>query len=485
MKTAILSLGRNSLIYGIGSVVIKFVNLVTLPLFTIYLTPSDYGVLAMLAMLSMVIEPIGSLGLSAAMGPKYFESECRTNKSRVVWSTFTITIITASAVITLAWLYPELLAKLVMLDPKYSDLVSLSLTSCGITIVTTSLISQVQFEKKVYVFVTFTLIAAISAIATSVYLVIFQKMGVIGMVYGQLVSNSLSLILFFVFALRYSRFALSLDLIFALLKKGVPLVPSFAFIFVLMHSNKYFLEFYHGLNAVGIYSVGYSLGMTVSLVTSGFVTAWYPFYMSYMTKQEEAKPVFKKIFSYYTILLGTLVLVYFILATPVVTTITHENFHEAQIVVGFVAMTLYLGGIYSLMVPAIYFKEEISVQSLIQGIAVIIFLPISAVIIKYLGILGAAISISLGHFVMAVLTHFWNRYRGSDYLQIDYDWKILKIFFVYFAVIVLIFEFINFDNFFNNLIFSVIGIVITIYAMLAILKKSDLPLFPLSNWIDS
>ena len=81
MKTAILSLGRNSLIYGIGSVVIKFVNLVTLPLFTIYLTPSDYGVLAMLAMLSMVIEPIGSLGLSAAMGPKYFESDCKTNKS--------------------------------------------------------------------------------------------------------------------------------------------------------------------------------------------------------------------------------------------------------------------------------------------------------------------------------------------------------------------------------------------------------------------
>ena len=45
MKQQILSLGKDSLIYGVGSVIIRFTGLLLLPLFTAYLSPEEFGVL--------------------------------------------------------------------------------------------------------------------------------------------------------------------------------------------------------------------------------------------------------------------------------------------------------------------------------------------------------------------------------------------------------------------------------------------------------
>ena len=50
-----------------------FVGLIMLPLFTSYLSPTEFGILAMLALLTMVVQPIFSLGLTVAMGANYFE----------------------------------------------------------------------------------------------------------------------------------------------------------------------------------------------------------------------------------------------------------------------------------------------------------------------------------------------------------------------------------------------------------------------------
>ena len=41
-------LGRNTLVYGIATVLSRLVSFVMLPIYTRYLTPADYGLLAIL-----------------------------------------------------------------------------------------------------------------------------------------------------------------------------------------------------------------------------------------------------------------------------------------------------------------------------------------------------------------------------------------------------------------------------------------------------
>lgn len=434
VKQQILSLGKDSVIYGMGSVITRFIGLFTLPLFTAYLKPEEYGVLAMLALLTMVAQPVFSLGLSAAMGPSYFEHDNHLNKSEVVWSVFFINIISAILLAAIAWLFPEMLGLLVRLPAEYAPLVGLTLTGCALTILVTSFTQRVQFEKQAKLYTAATLATALVAIFVSVIMVVLMGWGVKGMVIGQLAGNLVTFLVFLIIGIKTTQPAISFVRVRELLRLGLPLVPSFAFLFILMNANKYILEWHAGLSAVGVYSVGFGIGTAISIVTGGIATAWYPFFMSYMTRPSEARVIFGRIFTYYIFGVGLTSLWFFLIAKPTTLLLTQEAFHGSYIVVGFVALAYFAQTIFNFFLPGIYFQKQIRYVSIVQGLAALISLPINFLLITNFGVLGAAIGLAAGNFLMAGMMYGWNFLNRDRYPIVTYEWG--RVFaFALFAVV--------------------------------------------------
>lgn len=422
MKQQILSLGKDSLIYGVGSVVTRFIGLITLPLFTAYLTPDEYGVLAMLALLTMVIQPIFSLGLGASMGPCYFERDDNQNKSTVVWTTLLIHTLSSSFLIVIGWTYPALIAKLVRLSSEHYLLIGLSLTGCAFTIMATAITARVQFEKQAKLYVVVTLITALTAILVSILTVVYLGWGVKGMVIGQLSGNAITLLAFLFIALRNTKPVMSSIMAKELIRHGFPLIPSFVFIFVIMHFNKYILEWRLGLDAVGVYSVGFNLGMTMSIITGGIATAWFPFFLKYINRQSEANEIFSRIFTYYIFGIGLLSLFYFIFAKLVVVTLTQEAYHSAYHLIGFVAIANFSQTLFGFFLPGLYFNKEVKYVSIVQGVAALFSLPLNYYLIIEIGVLGAAIGLAISNTLMAALMYGWNIVNKSRYPCVSYEW---------------------------------------------------------------
>lgn len=428
MNQQILNLGKDSLIYGVGSVVTRFIGLITLPLFTTYLTPEEYGVLAMLAILTMVAQPLFSLGLSAAMGPSYFGSDSPLNKSKAVWTVFTINIVSATTLVAVAWLFPEILGRLVRLPADYSLLISLSLTGCALTILATSFVQRVQFEKQAKLYVTATIATALTAILVSIFTVVVWDWGVKGMIFGQLAGNAVTFLAFFLIGFKQTKPSISIIMAKELLRLGFPLIPGFAFLFILMHGNKYILEQQVGLGALGTYSIGFNLGMAISIVTGGIATAWYPFFMSYLERQSEIEVIFGRIFTYYVFGAGLLTVLFFLTAKPAVYFLAQERFHDAYVVVGFVALANFLQTLFYFFLPALYFKSEVKYVSLVQGLAALLSLPINYLLIVNMGLIGAGIGLAAGNFLMAALMYGWNYLNSGRYPVIKYEWARVFLF---------------------------------------------------------
>ncbi len=422
------------MIYGVGSVITRFIGLFTLPFFTTYLKPEEYGVLAMLALLTMLAQPVFSLGLSAALGPSYFERDDSLNKSKVVWSVFAINIVSSTLLVTAAWLIPVTLGQLVRLPSEYAPLVGLTLTGCALTILVTSFTQQVQFEKQAKFYVAATLASALTAILVSVTTVIFLGLGVKGIVIGQLAGNTVTFLAFLLIGLKATKPAASYTIAKELLRQGLPLVPSFAFLFVLMHANKYILEWHAGLDAVGIYSIGFNFGMVISIVTGSIATAWYPFFMSYINRQQDARLIFGRIFTYYVFGVGLICLLIYLVAKPSVMLLTQEVFHDAYIVVGLVAMANFAHTVFNFFLPGIYFQKELKYVSIMQGLSALISLPVNYYLIASLGLLGAGIGLAVNNLLMAGLMYGWNYLNRARYLIVAYEWG--RIF--YFVVLALL-----------------------------------------------
>src|SRR2546430_17645172 len=79
---------RHSAIYGLGSIVARVLGVLLLPLYTRYLSPSDYGLIETLVALSAVLTALVAQGMKSAFFRFYFDSAEPTRRHLVVRTAF-------------------------------------------------------------------------------------------------------------------------------------------------------------------------------------------------------------------------------------------------------------------------------------------------------------------------------------------------------------------------------------------------------------
>jgi O-antigen/teichoic acid export membrane protein len=420
MKQQVARLAKNTLLYGAGRALNRFGDLLLLPVLTTFLTPADYGVISILEVIAFIVIPVFSVGFGAAMGVCYFEGKSEERKGATIWTTFGLLAISTFVLAVLGIAFAKPISLAAFQTPEYHHLVSVFLLSTCLNILAIPFGLYLQFEDRAKLYVALTSFSMLASVSASIVMVVILGRGARGLVEGGLFARAVSLLLFALPVLRKIGPQFSYELGRELLRLGIPLVPSFAFVFVIQQSNKYFLQWFDGLESVGVYTVGFNLGLAMGLAVSAFTTAWYPFYMSFMDKQKEAQRLFVRFTTLYVLGFGTLALFFCITAKPVVMILTQPAFYDAHKIVGMSALAQFVMGVQSLLLPGMYFAKEPQYQSLVQGVAAIAAVAFNLLLIPSMGLLGAGLSLVLGSLALVVLLQLWNRRRG--YLEFEYEW---------------------------------------------------------------
>src|SRR5881396_4414199 len=79
---------RHSAIYGLGSIVARVLGVLLLPLYTRYLSPSDYGLIETLVALSAVLTALVAQGMKSAFFRFYFDSAAPERRLIVIRTAF-------------------------------------------------------------------------------------------------------------------------------------------------------------------------------------------------------------------------------------------------------------------------------------------------------------------------------------------------------------------------------------------------------------
>ena len=83
MKIGSKSLVKDSSIYLFTSLAVSFVNFITLPIYTRYLLPQEYAIVALFLMFGQVSVGLVSLGLQSASYRYYFKFKDDLNKYKI------------------------------------------------------------------------------------------------------------------------------------------------------------------------------------------------------------------------------------------------------------------------------------------------------------------------------------------------------------------------------------------------------------------
>ncbi|TMU55052.1 oligosaccharide flippase family protein [Flagellimonas algicola] len=156
-------------------------------------------------------------------------------------------------------------------------------------------------------------------------------------------------------------------------------------------SDRFFILFMLGLSDVGIYSVGYQVGMVMSLLQNSFNQAWVPYFYQILKKdqiQDKIKIV-KITYVYFIFIL--IVALLFYLTTPFIYRVfIGKEFESGISVVLWILLGYAVLGMYKMMVNYLFYLKKTKIIAFCTVFTVMINLILNYVLITNNGIVGAA-----------------------------------------------------------------------------------------------
>jgi O-antigen/teichoic acid export membrane protein len=298
-------LARHSIVYGLGNVAVSLVALVLTPLYTRYLTPQEFGAYALTltayALLSMIVD----CGLTNSIARYYFDETKAPDPAvmagyrRRLLSTAMITTGGVSIAIGIAaYGTAAQLAGQVLRDPSFTPLLQIMGVTLFFRGLTTAPLIYLRVTEQSTLYSILTLLQVTLFLGLNVVLVTLLRMGVIGVLYSQLLSTAVYSILLILGIRKDLAMTVDFSIVKELFRFGLPFVPVLLLRWVLDFSDRYLLAIYAPTSEVGIYAIGYRFGQSILLLVTAFSLAWAPVRFQFLTS-DEPKVLYGRILTLY------------------------------------------------------------------------------------------------------------------------------------------------------------------------------------------
>jgi len=468
MHEKFVQLYKNSIVYIVGNILSRLTGLILIPIYTRIFSPEDYGILDIVIISTMVITTLGTMGLDTALGVFYFQTKSEEKRKVITFSNFVFLMSVIILMCGTAIFFSRQIATIIFGNAEYARYLAIAITTIPFTTITLFCANIFKRRFKPTKYFQIVLGNSILGALTSIYLVVFQKMGLMGVLYGTLISA----MFFSVISLYLNRKSfgqtLSLEKIKKMLKIGLPLAPSGLAIWIMDSSGRYFLANMKTMEDVGLYSVGLKFASLFLLVVVSFRLAYDPFRLS-VSKSNHAKSIYLKALTYYLFVTFFIAVVFSIFSKEIIGIFVPSEYINSYKVVGPLVISFIIYGLYPIVGIGLVLKEKTKyiAYAFIIGAAVSILLNL--LLIPALGTLGAALSVMLTYFSAVCLIYFWNQ----KYYYIDFEIKKNLKIFCFLIIVVTMGSLINFDLTIFDILFKSILIIFFVIVQFFTLELSE------------
>ncbi|KKQ18774.1 MAG: Polysaccharide biosynthesis protein [Berkelbacteria bacterium GW2011_GWA1_36_9] len=461
--------------YGLGDIATKLITVLILPIFARYLTPADFGVASILIVSTILVSGLADLGLSVSTYRFYYEGKDQ-NKFRLIstvqiFSTL-ITIIIAFVVI----FFSQSLSQIFFKTSDYNYIIILAFLSIPLNNLTVAQINRLKLENKAKVCANIQITKALTDIIFKVILIIFLKHGINGLFEGQIINATIYAIIFIIYSLRITGFGFSYTLLKKMLRFGLPFAFSPIFFWILNWADRLILGRMTNMTEVGLYTLGYTVGMAVMLPVGAFTTAWPTFYMS-VIKEPKAKKFFSLVLTYFSLIIGYFALLIIILSPDYFYFLTPVQFHSAYTIVPMVAFSYIFLGHYSIMITGTYLKRKTFYIFITEVLAIIINLGLLFLLVPRFGRIGAAWATLGSYFALPVIIYALT----FKVFPIKYEYKRLIQILIAILIVLWINQFLYAPNIWNLFLRLLISLFYPLILLLmGFFEKTEIKLLKLN-----
>lgn len=428
MLTQLKKTFTHSAIYGLGNMATKLIGLILLPLYTDYLSVSEYGILSIFEITSNILITILSVQMATSMMRWYSQEEdSKRKKSIILNSYFSSFIIQAIFISTAIWFTKDF-SSILFGHSKFEQYFFYLIFWVSLEVINRISFSLLRINERSVFYIINVIIKFTSILGFNIYYVAYKQIGIEGIILSQVLGNLLVMGILLPYAIRKSWGGKPNFIIFKEMASfGAPLIFSSVGMLIYTMSDRYLLKYLASDYHVGIYSLGYKISSVINIVILkslqlGFLPIAYKIY-----NKKGAKEFFAKIQTY-------IVFIIFIIGIPIglfskeliILFSSNPDYNIAYVIVPFLIVTFALLGVRFMLHLGLHFTKKTKYHAFITLVAAIVNILVNLLLIPYIHYWGAAITSIVSALVLVALFYKYSQ----KFYPVNYEKNRIFILFV-------------------------------------------------------
>lgn len=380
---------RNSFIYLLPALAGNAIPLLTLPIFTRYLSKEDYGVLALAQIYAIFMSGLINFGLTTGYERNFFEYRKKADASGLLYSVLLFVCAAFALFAGITFVFKDPLSRLLTGSAQYGTLIFWSYCATCMMSLKMYYLTYFKNMENASPYVWYTIDESILGVSFSLFLVIFMKTGVVGLVYGQFAASLIVFILITAKFLKMIPASFNWPILKDTLKLSYPLTPRIFLGVIGSQFDKYMINLLATLGGVGIYSIGQKIAYVVftymTAIQNVFSPQVYKRMFGLSESGNETVGSYLTPFAYFSILLAVLIALF---SEELIFILTPVPFHAAADII--IVLTMLYGSMFFGKQPQLTFAKKTGITSVLTFVSIGLNIAFNIPFILKWGAIGAA-----------------------------------------------------------------------------------------------
>lgn len=432
---------KQSAIYGLSRISLKFISLIITPVISIYFTVSEYGVLDRFERFWQILYAISLFGLETAILRWYTLTDDPEKKKSIIFTATSFLILLNVGLLIIGSAFAKFFSTIIFNTEVYSNILIYTFLISGFEALLVVPLSLLRAENKAGKYLTITITATIISLILQLYFLIYTNIKLEGIFISKFIAPFIAFIILLPFLLNHVRISFDKENLLDIIRFSFPLMLTGIASNLLNSANRFILGFVGTSDEVGLFSLASNIsGLITFLFISPFQLAFNVIFWQKL-KDENAGRFYTKSVTYsflvyvwaaidISLLIPYAIKVY-IPKTPA--------YWKCVNLVPILSMSLVFYGMLTIIYMSFHHAKRNDLIFYFLTGSLILNITLNYLLIPVFGMYGASISTFISFFVLII--SMYNFTRKLYFIKYESG----KLFLIFLIAIVIISVFYNFQ----------------------------------------
>lgn len=416
----------DTLVYGISSVVARFINYLLVPFYTKYFAPGEYGIISLIFGAMIFLNVVFTFGMESA----YLRYAADREKAKSVFKTLQLSLLAVGTILVMVlWIVKPVFLPLLGLSSLNHHLYWMMIGILWLDALAAVPFAELRLVRRSWTFAILRLVNVLINVGLNLYLVIVKNWGIEAVLVSNLIASAFTTVAVGLLTFNIWGGHLRKDILQKALKFGLPYVPTGIGYAINEALDRFFIQqmpqhtinvlygsMYNSEAIIGIYSACYKLAVFMLLFTQMFRMAWQPFFLRH-AEDKQAPVIFRDVFRYFNLISGIIYISICMFPKEIVSlhipilnaTLINHRFWMGLFVVPWLMLSYWFQGWYINFTAGIFIREQTKRLPVITLTGATITVIFNLVLVPRYGMLGAAITTVTSYMVMGFMIYYFSQ----------------------------------------------------------------------------